>query len=72
MSEQPAPPDVISHRVYAASISAPDPCQLVSGVVGKDVLPWVGMRVRHIKGLQHGASKGQLGTVEVIPGRSPF
>ena len=65
----PAPQDVIAHRLRAAAVPAPDPCHLVSGEVGKDVLPFVGMRVRHIKGSEHGASRGLLGTVEIIPGR---
>ena len=41
----------------------------VEMVVGKDVSPFVGMRVRHISGKDHRSSRGQLGTIEIIPGR---
>ena len=38
-------------------------------VVGKDVSPYVGMRVRHTMGKDHRSSRGLLGTIEIIPGR---
>ena len=37
--------------------------------VGKDVSPYVGMRVRHVQGKDHRSSRGLLGTIEIIPGR---
>lgn len=47
----------------------PKPKPVVEFVVGKDVSPYVGMRVRHESGNDHRSSKGLLGTVEIIPGR---
>jgi hypothetical protein len=41
----------------------------VEMVVGKDVAPFVGMRVRQISGKDHRSSRGQLGTIQIIPGR---
>jgi hypothetical protein len=41
----------------------------VEMVVGKDVSPYVGMRVQHCMGKDHGSSRGLLGTIEIIPGR---
>jgi len=43
--------------------------KVVEFVVGKDVSPYVGMRVRHESGKDHRSSKGLLGTIEIIPGR---
>lgn len=43
--------------------------KIVEKVVGKDVSPYVGMRVRHSAGKDHGSSRGLLGTIEIIPGR---
>jgi len=43
--------------------------KIVEMVVGKDVSPYVGMRVRHSAGKDHGSSRGLLGTIEIIPGR---
>ena len=37
--------------------------------VGKDVSPYVGMRVRHAQGKDHRSSRGLMGTIEIIPGR---
>jgi hypothetical protein len=37
--------------------------------VGKDISPYVGMRVRHAAGKDHKSSRGLLGTIEIIPGR---
>ena len=43
--------------------------QVVEKVIGKDVSPYVGMRVRHVSGNDHRSSRGLLGTIEIIPGR---
>ena len=40
----------------------------VEMVVGKDVAPFVGMQVRLISGKDHRSSRGQLGTIEIMPG----
>jgi len=57
-------------RHAMAATPAPDAVQLISGVVGQEVAPYVGMRVRHAHGVDHQASRGLLGTIELIPGRS--
>lgn len=41
-------------------------------LVGRDVLPKMGMRVRHVNGPNHGSSKGMGGVIEYIPGRGAF
>ncbi len=41
-------------------------------LVGRDTLPKMGMRVRHINGPTHGSSKGMGGMIEYIPGRGAF
>jgi hypothetical protein len=41
-------------------------------LVGRDVLPLMGMRVRHVNGPNHGSSKGMGGMIEFIPGRGAF
>ncbi len=41
-------------------------------LVGRDTLPKMGMRVRHINGPNHGSSKGMGGMIEYIPGRGAF
>jgi len=63
--------EVREKRHEMAATPAPDAVQLISGVVGHDgVAPYVGMRVRHAHGVDHQASRGLLGTIELIPGRS--
>ena len=41
-------------------------------VVGRDVEPHLGMRVRHVNGPSHGSSKGIGGRIEFLPGRGAF
>ena len=41
-------------------------------LVGRNVLPKMGMRVRHVNGPNHGSSKGMGGVIEYIPGRGAF
>ena len=38
-------------------------------LVGQDIIPRVGMRVRHVSGKSHKSSRGLAGTIEIIPGR---
>lgn len=60
---------VREHRRAMAAAPPPSAWSLKSGIVGRDVLPYVGMRVRHLLATKHEFSRGLLGTVEIIPGR---
>ncbi|EKX47712.1 hypothetical protein GUITHDRAFT_106699 [Guillardia theta CCMP2712] len=53
----------------ASALEAEQADKFETVLVGQDIIPRVGMRVRHVSGKSHKSSRGLAGTIEIIPGR---